>query len=158
MKTVKANSLLTWWQRLSYFPAGKWLFSFILACKAPYSGSISAKVEDISAGQAKVSLRDKNKIRNHLNSIHAIALINLGEITTGLAVLSIIPDNMRGIVSGLEAEYIKKARGKLVATASFELPDAIDSSNPIKVTAVLTDEVGDIVTLVHAMWLLGYKN
>lgn len=139
------------------FPAGDRLFSFALGHIAPYSGSISARVEVLSPGHARVSMKDRRKVRNHLKSIHAIALINLGEIASGLAVLSTIPDTMRGILRGIEAEYVKKARGKLTATANFELPSEIDDNSPVKVTAVLTNEAGDVVTRVHATWLLGYK-
>lgn len=139
------------------FPAGDRLFSFALGHIAPYSGSISARVEVLSPGHARVSMKDRRKVRNHLKSIHAIALINLGEIASGLAVLSTIPDTMRGILRGIEAEYVKKARGKLTATANFELPSEIDDNSPVRVTAVLTNEAGDVVTRVHATWLLGYK-
>ncbi|MCP4431876.1 MAG: DUF4442 domain-containing protein, partial [Gammaproteobacteria bacterium] len=118
-----SNTIMRWWNKLQRFPAGGWLFSYFLGKYAPYSGTISARVVALSPGHACVSINDKHKLRNHLKSIHAIALINLGEIATGLAVLTTIPGNMRGIVLGLEAEYIKKARGKLVADASFELPD-----------------------------------
>lgn len=151
------NRIVEWWEKLQKIPAGGWLFSFFLGRYAPYSGTISARVEALSGGYARVSIRDRHKLRNHLKSIHAIALINLGEIATGLAVLSSIPDNMRGIVLGLEAEYVKKARGKLVATAHFQLPTEIDDSTPVKVLAELIDEAGDLVTRVHATWLLGYK-
>ena len=151
------NTVMKWWNKLQLFPAGDSLFSFFLGKYAPYSGSISAHVESLSPGKSRVSIRDRKKLRNHLKSIHAIALINLGEIATGLAVLSSIPDTMRGIVLGLEAEYLKKARGKLIATANFELPSEIDDSSPVKVTAELTDAAGDVVTKVHATWLLGYK-
>lgn len=152
-----SNSIIKWWNRLQALPAGDRLFSFFLGRYAPYSGTISARVEALGPGNARVSLRDRRKVRNHLKSIHAIALINLGEIATGLAVLSSISDDMRGIVLALEAEYVKKARGKLVANAHFELPTEIDDSTPVKVTAELTDEAGDLVTRVHASWLLGYK-
>ncbi len=151
------NTVMKWWNRLQIFPAGSWLFSFFLGKYAPYSSTISAKVEALSPGNARVSIRDRKKVRNHLKSIHAIALINLGEIATGLAVLSTIPGNMRGIVLGLEAEYVKKARGRLVANAHFELPSEIDDSTPVKVSAELVDEAGELVTRVHATWLLGYK-
>jgi len=151
------NFLIKWWDILQSFPAGDRLFSFVLGRVAPYSGSISARVETLSPGHAKVSMKDRRKVRNHLKSIHAIALINLGEIATGLAVLSTIPDSMRGIVLGLEAEYVKKARGKLTAIANFKLADEVDENTPVKVTAELVDQAGDVVTRVHAKWLLGYK-
>lgn len=157
MQANRENFLVKWWNKLQSFPAGDRLFSFALGHIAPYSGSISARVEVLSPGHARVSMKDRRKVRNHLKSIHAIALINLGEIASGLAVLSTIPDTMRGILRGIEAEYVKKARGKLTATANFELPSEIDDNSPVKVTAVLTNEAGDVVTRVHATWLLGYK-
>jgi len=157
MLAENENFLIKWWDILQSFPAGDRLFSFVLGRVAPYSGSISARVETLSPGHAKVSMKDRRKVRNHLKSIHAIALINLGEIATGLAVLSTIPDSMRGIVLGLEAEYVKKARGKLTAIANFKLADEIDENTPVKVTADLVDQAGDVVTRVHAKWLLGYK-
>ena len=157
MQQNPENNLIKWWEKLNKLPAGDRLFSIFLGLYAPYSGSISARVEALSPGQARVSIRDRRKLRNHLKSIHAIALINLGEIATGLAVLSTIPDNMRGIVLGLEAEYIKKARGRLVANAHFELPTQVNEDSPVKVTAEITDEQGDLVTRVHASWLLGMK-
>ena len=152
-----SNDIMRWWDRLQRFPAGGWLFSFFLSRYAPYSGSISPRVEVLGAGYARVSIRDRKKVRNHLKSIHAIALINLGEVATGLAVLTSINNNMRGIVLGLEAEYLKKARGKLVANAKFELPQEIDDQTPVRVTAELLDQSGDVVTRVHATWLLGFK-
>ena len=157
MQASRENFLVKWWNKLQSFPAGDRLFSFALGHIAPYSGSISARVEVLSPGHASVSMKDRRKVRNHLKSIHAIALINLGEIASGLAVLSTIPDTMRGILRGIEAEYVKKARGKLTATANFELPSEIDDNSLVKVTAVLTDEVGEVVTRVHATWLLGYN-
>lgn len=151
------NNLIKWWKKLNRLPAGDRLFSILLGMYAPYSGSISARVESLSPGQARVSIRDRRRVRNHLKSIHAIALINLGEIATGLAMLSTIPDTMRGIVLGLEAEYLKKARGRLTADASFELPVDIVDNSPVKVTAEIFDQQGDVVTRVHASWLLGMK-
>ncbi|MDH5355014.1 MAG: DUF4442 domain-containing protein [Gammaproteobacteria bacterium] len=157
MTQTPENNLIKWWQRLNKFPAGDRIFSIFLGLYAPYSGSISARVESLSPGHGRVSIRDRRKLRNHLKSVHAIALINLGEIATGLAVLSTIPDNMRGIVLGLEAEYLKKARGRLTAIANFELPGDIDDNTPVRVTAEITDQQGDVVTRVHASWLLGMK-
>ncbi|MCP3687550.1 MAG: DUF4442 domain-containing protein [Gammaproteobacteria bacterium] len=152
------NAVIKWWQRLQPYPAGARIFSYFLGHYAPYSATISARVEALSAGEAQVSMRDRRGVRNHLKSIHAIALINLGEIATGLAVLSSIPDNMRGIVLGLEAEYLKKARGKLTARAGFNLPAIIDDSAPVKVSADICDQAGVVVSRVHATWLLGFKN
>ncbi len=149
--------VMKWWSRLSARPGGAALFSLGLGWIAPYSGTIGARVEELRPGYARVTLRDRRRVRNHLHSIHAIALINLGEIATGLAVLSCISTNMRGIVLGIEAEYVKKARGKLTAIAQFQMPQDLDDNTPCEVEAILQDESGETVTVVKASWLIGYK-
>jgi acyl-coenzyme A thioesterase PaaI-like protein len=151
------GAVMTWWLRLAPLPAGRLLFSFALGWLAPYSSSIGARVEDIRPGYARVSIRDRRRLRNHLHSVHAIALINLGELTTGLAVLSTISENMRGIVLDIHAEYLKKARGKLTAIAEFQLPQPLLDDTRCEVEARLQDQSGETVTLVRATWLIGYK-
>jgi acyl-coenzyme A thioesterase PaaI-like protein len=161
MTQIKSNAergqILTWWSRLSRLPAGRKIFSLGLGWITPYSGSIGALVEDIKPGYARVSLRDRRRVRNHLHSIHAVALLNLGEIATGLAVLSAIPANMRGIVLDLNASYIKKARGTLIASAEFQLPHTLQDNTACEVEAQLKDSSGETVTLVKATWIIGYR-
>jgi acyl-coenzyme A thioesterase PaaI-like protein len=151
------NQLVKLWEKMNRLPFGAKLFSLFLGWYAPYSGSIGANVEALAAGNVRVSLRDRRKVRNHLKSVHAIASINLGEIVTGLAVLTAITDDMRGIVLGLRSEYKKKARGKLTATAFFELPDPMEDNTPFEVSCEIKDKAGDVVATVTANWLLGYK-
>jgi acyl-coenzyme A thioesterase PaaI-like protein len=156
--TIKPkNQLVKLWDKMNGLPFGSRLFSLFLGWYAPYSGSIGARVEALSVGEVRVSLRDRRKVRNHLKSVHAIASVNLGEIVTGLAVLTTITDDMRGIVLGLRSEYKKKARGKLTATASFELPEQMEDNMAFEVSCEIKDKSGDVVATVTAKWLLGYK-
>ena len=161
MTQIKSNAeqgaLLTWWHRLSPLPAGRQMFSLGLGWMTPYSSSIGALVEELKPGYACVSMKDRRRVRNHLHSIHAIALLNLGEIATGLAVLSTIPANMRGIVLSINADYLKKARGKLTATAKFQLPESLTDNTACEVEAQLKDNTGATVTLLRVTWLIGYK-
>jgi acyl-coenzyme A thioesterase PaaI-like protein len=151
------NSILVWWNRFQKLPAGSFLFSRILGWMVPYSGSISCRVRELSAGHAVVELPDRRKVRNHLRSVHAIALLNLGELATGLSALTTIDENMRGIVVSIRADYLKKARGLLTARANFKLPDTLEDKKECEVSANIMDEEGDIVAVVTANWLLGYR-
>lgn len=153
----EAGRILRWWTRLSPLPAGRQLFSLGLGWITPYSGSIGALVEALEPGHARVSLKDRRRIRNHLHSIHAIALLNLGEITTGLAVLSGISANMRGIVVSIHADYLKKARGKLTAIADFHPTEPLTDNTTCEVEALLKDQSGETITVVRATWLIGNK-
>ena len=64
---------------------------------------------------------------------------------------------MRAILLGIQAEYVKKARGKLTAVAEFQLPYPLEDNTPCEVEAQLQDESGATVTLIKATWLIGYK-
>ena len=64
---------------------------------------------------------------------------------------------MRGIVLGINAEYVKKARGKLTAIAEFKLPSTLDDNTTCEVEAELKDQSGETVTMIRATWLIGYK-
>ena len=142
---------------MSALPAGDYLFSRMLGWMIPYSATIGAKVVELGPGFACLILADKRRVRNHLNSVHAVALVNLGELTTGLAVFSALPDTMRGILVDLQASYVKKARGKLLARAVFEAPAMPEDDQPCEVEASIEDADGDVVCTVRATWLVGRK-
>lgn len=148
---VKMRNL---WQRLSVLPGGKRVFSLIVGIVIPYTGSMRARVEQLQPGHAIVRLPDRRRVRNHLRSIHAIALANLAEFTTGLATLSGMPDTARAILVGLEIEYSKKARGDIVGECITSIPET-DDRREYRIEVVLRDSTGDVVATAWARWLIG---
>src|SRR6187455_2921756 len=118
----RGNFIRTSWDRLARVPGGRAIFSRLIGIAAPYSGSIGARVIDLSRGSARVELEDRRSVRNHLDCVHAIALANLAELTGNVAVFYSLPDDARFIVSGMEIEYVKKARGTITAVGESPVP------------------------------------
>jgi len=142
------------WRRLAPLPGGKWLFSRFLGWRAPYTGTMGARVIELEPGHARVELADRRRVRNHLDSIHAAALLNLAELASGLAVVVSLPATVRGIVTGLSITYHKKARGRLVAECRCAIPD-VRADMDYEAAATISDAGGDVVARASARWRLG---
>lgn len=145
--------LLSAWRRLSSKPAGRWLFSRMVGRMAPYTGSMGARVEELEPGRAVVTLRDRRAVRNHLRSIHAIALANLGELASGLAASAAMPPGVRGIPVEIRIEYLHKARGTLTATGTARLPE-ITKPTSAEVYADIRNVENESVARVTVRWQL----
>ncbi|MEX2179938.1 MAG: hotdog fold domain-containing protein [Gemmatimonadaceae bacterium] len=147
------TTIAVWWRRLSRIPFGRTLFSLLIGRTAPYTGSIGARIEELGPGYSRWTLRDRRRLRNHLNSVHAVALVNLAEVTSGTAMLTALPPGTRGIVTGLSMTYHKKARGTLTAECRCELPP-ITAETVYDVHSQVRDAAGDVVARATVTWLL----
>jgi len=142
------------WQHASRVPGGRLVFSRLLGIAIPYTGSIGAEVLTLEPGYAKVQLEERRAIRNHLSSIHAIALANLGELTGNLAIACALPDDGRFIVTKLAIEYKKKARGRIIAECRCDPPTSAERRE-YQLDVALRDASGADVASVVLTTLVG---
>jgi acyl-coenzyme A thioesterase PaaI-like protein len=146
--------LLQLWRRLSPLPGGAWLFSRIFGWRVPYSGSVRPCVRVLEPGHAEVEIPDRRANRQHLGSIHAIALLNVSEQASGLALLTGLPDGIRGIVTQISMQYFRKARGTIRAVSHVSVP-AVTGDMEHDVVADCLDREGAVVARATVRWRLG---
>ncbi|MCB9731672.1 MAG: DUF4442 domain-containing protein [Deltaproteobacteria bacterium] len=144
------------WDKLAVVPGGKRAFSAVVGRMAPYTGSIGASVVELSPGWAKVVLRDRRAVRNHLQCVHAIALANLAELCGNVAMAYTLPDDARFIVAGLSIEYVKKARGLITATSECPIVDS-SAREEFEVPVTMKDAAGEVVATATLRTLVGPK-
>jgi len=152
--TITGTKILDLWRRLSPLPGGSWVFSKAFGFVVPYSGSVGPRVRVLEPGHAVVEIADRRSNRNHLGSVHAIALTNLAEITSGLAMMAGLPATVRGIVTTLSMTYHKKARGTIRGVAHVVVP-IVDEDRDFDVMAECFDQDGVLVATGNVRWRLG---
>jgi acyl-coenzyme A thioesterase PaaI-like protein len=143
--------LLRSWNRLSRLPFGRWIFNRMLGRMVPYTGALGARVEVLEPGRSVVTLADRRAVRNHLESIHAVALANLAELTSGTAMLTALPAGTRGIVTRMEIDFLKKARGPVTGRSTVKVP-SITAPTVLHPEAELTDSASDVVARARVTW------
>lgn len=152
----KTNVVRDAWDRLSKLPGGHRVFSALIGRLAPYTGTIGAVVRELGNGHARVTLRDRRAVRNHLSCVHAVALANLVELTGNLALAYSLPDDARFIVAGMNLDYVKKARGTITGECTIPPIDS-NARQEYEVPVTLLDPSGAIVVRGTLRTLVGPK-
>ena len=142
------------WKRARGSRLGRWLFSRGVGRFAPYTGTIGARVEELAPGRSLVTMRDRRAVRNHLNSVHAVALTNLIELTGSLSIIASLPPETRMIPVRLETDFIKKGRGLMTAEANCVIPSSNEKAE-LPATVVIRDDSGDEVARGQVTVVIG---
>ncbi|HVH40516.1 MAG TPA: hotdog fold domain-containing protein [Gemmatimonadaceae bacterium] len=154
MASSPGTRLLRLWNRLSPLPGGQWLFAQVFGRMVPYSGSVGPRIRHLEPGYCRVEIPDRRSNRQHLGSVHAIALLNVAEQASGMAMLAGLPDGVRGIVTNISMEYLKKARGTITAESRVAVP-TVTGDTDFDVVADCTDREGTVVARATVRWRLG---
>ena len=135
------------WTKLKDKPLGKWLFVRAVCWKAPYFSTISPRFEELKPGYARVSLKKRRAVENHIGTVHAIAACNLAELGAGTMMEASLPTTMRWLPRGMSVQYLKTCKTDMVAectTGDFGEGPARD----VIVSVDMKDTEGNLV--VHA--------
>ena len=144
------------WNTLRELPGGSRIFSRLIGMMAPYTGTIDAHITTLRPGYAEVVLRDRRAVRNHLKSVHAVALANLAELTGNVALAYSLPDDGRFIVAQMSVEYLKKARGTLRGVCEAPIPESSERRE-YEVAVDILNEAGEVVARASLRSLVGPK-
>ena len=131
---INTSLALRLWTRLNGSAFGRWAFTRIICFRAPYFSSISPLFVTLEPGHAVVTMRKRRKVKNHIGTIHAIAMANLCEIAAGVLTEVSTPADMRWIPKGMNIQYLGKAaatpcRGFLAVSSNREISIKEQSSS-----------------------------
>jgi len=134
-------SVLTAYNKLQGLPLGKYIFSKAVCMKAPYFNTIRPRFAELRSGYGRITMKNRRAVQNHLNSVHAIAMCNLCELTGGITLDATLPSHLRWIPSGRQVEYLKIARTDLTGTCVIPA-ESIPGKGSLPVNVSVTDTKG----------------
>jgi acyl-coenzyme A thioesterase PaaI-like protein len=90
----------------------------------PFAATLGAELTEISAEQVSLEVEAPQSLHNHLGGPHAAALYGLAEIAAVGVTLArfgdlVIKVNVVPVVKSAEIKYLRVAKGRLTATATF---------------------------------------
>ena len=142
--TQTTTQAMTMWTKLKDKPFGKWLFARAVCWKAPYFATIAPRFEELKPGYARVSLKKRRAVENHIGTVHAIAACNLAELGAGTLMEASLPANMRWLPKGMSVQYVKKCETDLIAECTAS-DIAEGSARDVIVGVEMKDTHGNLV-------------
>lgn len=141
------------YRRLTRWPLGHWLFTRMVCLQAPYFSSIRPLFRDLRPGSCTVFMRKRRRVKNHLGTIHALAMGNLCELAAGLVMESTLPADMRWIPRGMKIEYLRKAETDVTAKAILVEQVWGEAANVPVVVSVQDTRKQEVVRAEIAMYV-----
>jgi len=141
------SQVLSLWRKTQGIPVvGPWAFSFAFGQKAPYFSSIHPRFTVLEPNHAELVIPKRRGVKNHLGTVHAIALCNGLEAAMGALAEATIPSDKRWIPKGMEVSYTAKASSDITCIAETDpeqwTSDALPDSGgdlPVRVWGVRDD-------------------
>jgi acyl-coenzyme A thioesterase PaaI-like protein len=133
------SMLATLWEKTNGLPMGNRIFSTLYAQKAPYFATIHATVTELRPNYAELQLPKRRSVKNHIGTVHAIALCNGAEMAMGALAEMTCPADKRWIPAGMDIRYTAKADSDITVIAETD-PEQwqVDGELPVRVKALTT--------------------
>ena len=130
--------------------------SKILGKVVPYVGTSGLLYEEITSERVIVSIKNRHKVQNHINNVHAAAMALLAETATGFVVGINLPDDKLPLIKSLKVDFYKRTQGDMRAVATLTPEDVARISSEPKgelwVPVSVTDGSGDEPIKCEMLW------
>ena len=130
--------------------------SLIFGKVVPFVGTSGLRYEEITPERVVVSIKNRRKVQNHINGVHAAAMALLAETATGFVVGVNLSDDKLPLIKTLHVDYKRRTTGDMraVATLSAEQIAQIrrEPKGEVLVPITVTDESGEEPIQCQMLW------
>ena len=136
---------------------GKRIFSFAFGQVAPYFASVRPQFVTIRPNYAELTIKKRRAVKNHIGTVHAIAVCNGLEAAMGALAEASIPKDKRWIPKGMEVAYLAKSSSDLRCIAETD-PSQWEGVGdlPVRVKALRDDDTVVVEGVIN-LWVSAKK-
>lgn len=138
-------------------------FGFFLAGRLPLAWVAGLRLEHLDNEEAVVSVRYGYWTKNPFRSIYFACLTMAAEMSSGLLGFREVYQRQPAVsmlVTGMEAQFVKKATGRIrfVCRQGADIAQAVENTlatgDGVQIACVSTgvDEAGDVVATITVLW------
>lgn len=134
--------------------------NFVIGLNVPFIKTAGIQFLKTSNSEWSAKLKNRRKVRNHLNQVHAGAMVLLAETVAVFNVALNLPHDRLPLVKKIEADFVKRSLGSLKATCSLSAEQILlletAEKGELLMDVLLTDESGEqpVLIKVTAAWIL----
>ncbi|CAB9511703.1 expressed unknown protein [Seminavis robusta] len=148
MSAVKPNRLLRFVNQInnsSVLPASFKgpILSLAFNSNIKYAGTTGIAIRQWDESQVVVELKNRWRVQNHLQGIHATAMATLAESATGMCFGVHVPDSHLPVLKSMQVNFVKRAQGDLKAVAHITEEQKEQIRTTDKGAAVIQVQVTD---------------
>ena len=153
------SQVLSLWQKTRGIPlVGPRVFSFAFGQKAPYFASIHPRFTVLEPNHAELVIPKRRGVKNHIGTVHAIALCNGLEAAMGALAEVTIPADKRWIPKGMEVAYTAKATSDITCFAETDAEQWTSDNPDLPVRVWATRDDGErVIEGVIKLWVTPKK-
>jgi len=154
----KPNRLNRSIQKLERYPKS-WhtrLLSLSIGRVVPFVGTAGIRFDKMTKEEVVLTLKNRKKVQNHIQQMHAAATALLAETASGMMVGMHLPDDKLPLMKNMKIDYVKRSQGNLkaIATLTDEQVTQImsEEKGEVMVSVTITDEVGVEPVICEMLW------
>ena len=133
-----------------------WLVSTIIGRAVKMAGSTRLQIEQLSAQNSRVRIRNIKKNQNHIGSVHACATALAAESATGFLVGMNVPDSRIPVIKSMAIQFVRRSSGDITCRANLtaEQRERIltEEKGEVRVNCTVTDTTGAEPVKAEMVW------
>ena len=122
------------------------LLNFALRHTIKLLRTTKVDVVELSKTNSIFLLKNRTRVQNHIGTIHAAGMALIAETATGMLVGMNVPDDKVPVIKTMKVDFVKRAKGDLVAKAHLteqQIQDILTlEKGEVEVAVTVTDEEG----------------